>query len=86
MLGDGKSVSWGGAQTKGEGRECELTKSMFFYNDSLQLCLREERDLPFFPQTQLQRIIVEEHTFGEFALSTLTFGLCTSPTDTFTVT
>ena len=24
-VGKGKSVSWGGAQTKGEGRECELT-------------------------------------------------------------
>ena len=26
VLGEGKSVSWGGAQTKGKGRECELTK------------------------------------------------------------
>ena len=28
-VGDGKSVSWGCAQTKGEGRECELTKICF---------------------------------------------------------
>ena len=28
-----KRVSWGGARTKGEGRECELTKNMFFHSD-----------------------------------------------------
>ena len=39
-VGEGKSVSWGGAQTKGEGRECELTKNMFFRNYLLQLCLK----------------------------------------------
>ena len=50
-------------------------------------CVREESsDLPFFLQTQLQKITVEEHIFGEFALSTLTFGLCTSPTDNFPFT
>ena len=31
-LGEVKSVSWGGAQTKGEGRFYELTKNIFFYN------------------------------------------------------
>ena len=49
--------------------------------------VREELSyLPFFPQAQLTQIIVEEYIFGEFALTTLTFGLCTSPTDTFPFT
>ena len=26
VVGEGKSVSWGGARTKGKGCECELTK------------------------------------------------------------
>ena len=38
---EGKSVSWGCAQTKGEGLECELTKKIFFHNDSLQLFLKK---------------------------------------------
>ena len=29
-VGKWKSVIWGGAQTKGEGRECKLTKDIFF--------------------------------------------------------
>ena len=29
VVGEGKSVSWGGAQTKVEGRECKLTNMMF---------------------------------------------------------
>ena len=46
-------------------------------------CVREEFiDLPFFLQTQLQQITVKQHLFGEFALATLTFGPCTSPSDT----
>ena len=40
----------------------------------------------FFLQTQLQHITVQGNIFGEFALALLTFGLCTSPTDTFTFT
>ena len=40
-VGEGESDSWGGARTKGEGRECELTKRMFFHNDLLQLCLKK---------------------------------------------
>ena len=40
-VGEGKSVSWGGAGNKGEVRECELTKKMFFHNDLLQLCLKK---------------------------------------------
>ena len=39
--GEGKSVSWGGEQTKGEGRECELTKNMFLHSYLLQLCLKK---------------------------------------------
>ena len=47
-------------------------------------CVREElSDPPFFFQTQLQKITVEEHIVGEFALTTLTFGQCTSPTENF---
>ena len=30
MVGEGKSFSWGGARNKGKGRECEITKDMFF--------------------------------------------------------
>ena len=46
-------------------------------------CVREElSNLPFFPQTQLQKITVEGHIFGEFALPHFTFGSCTSATDT----
>ena len=40
----GKSVSWGGARNKGEGRECELTKNMFFHNDLLKLCNLEKTE------------------------------------------
>ena len=32
-LGKGKCVSWGGARTKCEGCECELTKNRFFPSD-----------------------------------------------------
>ena len=42
-VGEGESVSWGGARTKGEDRECKLTKKMFFHNDLLQLCLKKNR-------------------------------------------
>ena len=38
-VGEGKCVSWGGALTKGKGRECKLAKKMFLYNDLFQLCL-----------------------------------------------
>ena len=33
VVGEGKSVSWGGARTKGKGRDCELTKKMFLHSD-----------------------------------------------------
>ena len=50
VLGEGESVSWGGAQTKGEGRECELTKNMLFHVDLLKLCQKKKRNITeFFP-------------------------------------
>ena len=44
VVGEGKSVSWGGAWTKGKGNECELTKYMFYmflHSDLLKLCLKK---------------------------------------------
>ena len=41
-VSEGESVSWGGARTKGEGRESELTKNLFFHNDLLQLRLKKK--------------------------------------------
>ena len=41
VVGEGKSVSWVGARTKGKGRECELTKKMFLHSDLLKLCLKK---------------------------------------------
>ena len=41
VVGEGKSFSWGGARTKGEGRECELTKNMFLHSDLLKLCIKK---------------------------------------------
>ena len=41
VVGEGKRFSWGGARTKGKGRECELTKNMFFHSDLLKLCLKK---------------------------------------------
>ena len=35
MVGEEKSVSWGGAQTKGEVHKRELTKNMFLHSDLL---------------------------------------------------
>ena len=50
VVGEGKSVSWGGARTKGKGRECELTKKMFLHSDLLKLCLKKKRNITeFFP-------------------------------------
>ena len=41
VVGEGKSVIWGGAQTKGKGRECELTNNMFLHSDILKFCLKK---------------------------------------------
>ena len=52
LVGEGKSVSWGGERTKGKGRECELTKKMFLHSDLLKLCLKKKRKInKFFPDT-----------------------------------
>ena len=37
-VGEGKRVIWGVARNKGKGRECKLTKKIFFHGDLLQLC------------------------------------------------
>ena len=42
VVGEGGSVSWGGARTKGEGRECELDKNMLLHSDLLKLCLKKK--------------------------------------------
>ena len=52
VVGKGKSVRCGGARTKGEGRECELTKKMLYHSDFLELCLMKIRKISdFFPDT-----------------------------------
>ena len=52
VLGEGKSVSWGGARTKGMGCEYELTKHMFLHNDMLKFCLKKKHNTTeFFPDT-----------------------------------
>ena len=52
LLGEGESVSWGGARTKSKGRECELSKNMFLHSVMLKLCLKEKRKInEFFPDT-----------------------------------
>ena len=54
VVGDGKSVSWGGARTKGKRRECELTKKMFLHSDLLKLCLKKKRKTnEFLPDTTM---------------------------------
>ena len=35
VVGEGKSASWGGAQTKGEAHKRELTNKMFLHSDLL---------------------------------------------------
>ena len=53
-VGEGKSVSWGGARTKGEGCEYELNKYMFFYSGLLKLCHNKKRKITeFFPDTTI---------------------------------
>ena len=51
-VGKGEIVSWGGARTKGEGRECKLTKKMFFHSDLMKLChMKKWKITEFFPDT-----------------------------------
>ena len=52
VVGKGNIVRCGGARTKGEGCECELTKKMLFQSDFLKLCLMKIRKISdFFPDT-----------------------------------
>ena len=52
LVGKGKRVSCGGARSKGEGRECELTKNMFLHSNLLKLCHMKRRKISeFFPDT-----------------------------------
>ena len=52
VVGEGKSVSWGGAGTKGKGCKCKLTKNMFLHSDLLKLCLKKKHNIfDFFPDT-----------------------------------
>ena len=52
-----KSVSWGGARTKGKGRECELTKKILFYSYLLKLCHMKKREITeFLPDTTFLRL------------------------------
>ena len=45
VVGEGKSVSWGGARTKGKGCECKLTKNIFFHSDLLNFCLKKKHNI-----------------------------------------
>ena len=52
VVGEGGSVSWGGARTEGKGCECQLTKIMFLHSDLLKLCLKKKHNITeFFPDT-----------------------------------
>ena len=52
VVGKGKSVSWGGARTKGKGHECEFTKIMFLHSDLLKLYLKKKHNITeFFSDT-----------------------------------
>ena len=51
-VGKGKSISWGGARTKGEGCECKLTKNMVFHIYLLKLFhMKIWKITEFFPDT-----------------------------------
>ena len=52
VVGDGESGRWGGARSKGEGRECVLGRKMLLHSDILNLCLKQKRNITeFFPDT-----------------------------------
>ena len=52
VIGEGKSVIWGGSPTEGNGRECKLTEKMFLHVDLLKFCLKEKHNITeFFPDT-----------------------------------
>ena len=52
MVGEGKSVSWGGAQTQGMGHKCKHNKNMFLHSGLFKLCLKKKHNITeFFPDT-----------------------------------
>ena len=53
LVGEEKSVSWGGARNKVKGRECKLTKNMFLHGDLLKLCLKKNTTSVKYSLTQL---------------------------------
>ena len=48
MLGEGESVSWGGAQTKGEERKCKPTKKYVLAQLFLLFCPKKEQNITEF--------------------------------------
>ena len=48
LVDEEKSVSWGGAWTKCQGRECELNKKILFHSDLLKWCLKKEENIAEF--------------------------------------
>ena len=59
LVGEVKSVSWGGARTKGKGRECEITKKMLLHSDLLKLCLKKNGRSMSSSMTQLFFTIIK---------------------------
>ena len=52
VVGEGKSVSWGGVRNNGEGCECEINKNMFMHSDLFKLCLKKKHNITeLFPDT-----------------------------------
>ena len=50
VVGEGESVSWGGARNKVKGRKCKLTKNMLLHSDLLKLCVKKKHNISeFFP-------------------------------------
>ena len=48
VMGEGKSISWGGARTKYKGCKCELTKNMFLQSYLLKSCLKKKHNISEF--------------------------------------
>ena len=59
VLGEGKSVSWGGVRNKGKGHECKLTKKMFLHSDLFKLCLKKNTTSVSSSMTQLCFTIIK---------------------------
>ena len=63
VVGEGGSVSWGGARTKCKGQKCKLTKKMSLQSDLLKLCLKKNRTSLTSSLTQLC-LQLENSRFG----------------------